>query len=930
MRSARNATVVEPCRIQLSLVNADDPLKTSGPDAIADALERPSGAHFVRCALQINPYHYAESYRNSPNDGDPQSYATSLVKRARELGIEVLAITDHNSVQDVAAFREAANGSGVTVLPGFELESTDGIHVLCIYDSNVATDQLDRFLGEFGVLDPEPSREACSKDFATILETVASQDGIAVAAHATASKGLFQALKGSARALAWNNENLLAIQIPSSIDALNEGERSIIRNEVPEYERAYQAGKRQAIAVVNAKDVDCLDHLEHDGATTWIKFAGRPSVEGLRQAFLDPDSRVRLNSDEEPEEHSELEAIAWEGGGFLDGGAIHFNRNLNVLIGGRGTGKSTVIESIRYALDLEPVGDEARNAHHDIVRHVLRSGTKVSLVVRSLHPAERRYRIERTVPNPPIVRDDYGQVSNLRPIDVLPSVEVFGQHEISELTRSGHKLTQLLDRFTRADADLGARKTSIQRELRTSSKAILEADEELASIEERLAELPQLEETLERFQEAGLEDRLRDQSLLVRESRIVDSISERLQPVREILATLRQELPLDRAFVSSRALADLPGAPILDATNAVLQELSDALESVAEQIESSLTHAERDIAKVTSKWSEHKSVIDEKYETILRDLQKSAVDGEEFIRLRRSIENLRPLENRRATLKKLHSEETQRRRNLLDEWEGVKSKQFRELSRAAKRVNKRLKGYVKVEVSAAGDRTPLTSLLRDEIGGRLDVAIRSLESAEDLSLTDLVARCRSGAADLTEHYGITRQQAENITSAGESTLMKIEELELLPTTELLLNTSGNTGDESWQSLGKLSKGQKATAVLLLLLLESEAPLIIDQPEDDLDNRFISEVIVEKMRENKRQRQFVFSTHNANIPVLGDAELILGLDAKGDVDDSDVEGRAFLRPEHMGSIDTPSVRALVEEILEGGKEAFERRRRKYGF
>ena len=400
--------------------------------------------------------------------------------------------------------------------------------------------------------------------------------------------------------------------------------------------------------------------------------------------------------------------------------------------------------------------------------------------------------------------------------------------------------------------------------------------------------------------------------------------------MREILATLRQELPLDRAFVSSRALADLPGAPILEATNAALQELSDALESVAEQFESALEQAGQRIDTITSDWSEHKSVIDEQYEAILRDLQKAAVDGEEFMRLQRSIENLRALEGPRAALKKLRSEETQRRRNLLDEWEDAKAGQFRELSRAAKGVSKRLKGYVKVKVSAAGDRTPLTDLLRDEIGGRLNVAIQKLESAEDLSLTELVARCRSGAAELTKHYGITGQQAENIAGAGESTLMKIEELELLPTTDLLLNTSGNTADESWQSLNKLSKGQKATAVLLLLLLQSDAPLIIDQPEDDLDNRFISEVIVEKMRDNKRQRQFVFSTHNANIPVLGDAELILGLDAKGDVDDGDVEGRAFLRPEHMGSIDTASVRALVEEILEGGKEAFERRRRKYGF
>ena len=905
-------------------------MDTSEPDVIAGALKQPSGAHFVRCALQVNPHHYNQSYRNTSNDGDAREYAASLVEKAQDLGIGVLAITDHNSVQDVKAFREVASGTDVTVLPGFELESTDGIHVLCIYDSDTTTDQLNRLLGEFGIRKTEPSRDNCSHDFATVLEMVSSQGGVAIAAHAVGEKGLFKALHKSARALAWKNESLLAIQIPSSIDKLNEGERSIIRNDEPEYARPYKAGQRQAIAVVNAKDVASVSDLSEEGATTLIKFAGQPSVEGLRQAFLDPDSRVRLNTDEEPEEHSELAAIAWEGGGFLDGGAIHFNPNLNVLVGGRGTGKSTVIESIRYALDIEPAGDEARNAHRDIVRHVLRSGTKVSLLVCSLHPAERRYRIERTVPNPPVVRNDEGEILNLRPIDILPRVEVFGQHEISELTRSGSKLTLLLDRFVRSDADLDARKASIQRGLQASRAAILEADDELASIDERLAELPRLEETLERFQEAGLEERLKDQSLLVREGRIVESISERLQPVHEVLATLRQELPLDRAFLSQRSLADLPGAPILDKTNLVLTELSDALESAAQQIENALERAKQGIGTITAEWSEHKSTIDQQYEAILRELQESAVDGEEFIRLRRSIESLRPLKERRGALEKLRTEEIQRRRNLLDEWEDVKATQFRELSKAAKRVSKRLKGYVRVDVTAAEDRTPLTNLLRGEVGGRLDVAIRQLEAAEDLSLTDLAARCRAGAAELTKHYGITRQQAESIAGAGESTLMKIEELELPPTTELLLNTSGSASEESWQSLSKLSKGQKATAVLLLLLLESDAPLIVDQPEDDLDNRFISEVIVEKMRESKRQRQFVFSTHNANIPVLGDAELILGLDARGDVGDGDFEGRAFLSPEHMGSIDTPAVRTLVEEILEGGKEAFERRRRKYGF
>ena len=115
-------------------------------------------------------------------------------------------------------------------------------------------------------------------------------------------------------------------------------------------------------------------------------------------------------------------------------------------------------------------------------------------------------------------------------------------------------------------------------------------------------------------------------------------------------------------------------------------------------------------------------------------------------------------------------------------------------------------------------------------------------------------------------------------------------------------------------------------MLLLLLLESDAPLIVDQPEDDLDNRFITEGIVPKMREEKRSRQFLFSTHNANIPVLGDAELILGLTAMGEAG----VGNAQIAAEHMGSIDSQPIQELVKDLLEGGKDAFETRRLKYGF
>ena len=231
-----------------------------------------------------------------------------------------------------------------------------------------------------------------------------------------------------------------------------------------------------------------------------------------------------------------------------------------------------------------------------------------------------------------------------------------------------------------------------------------------------------------------------------------------------------------------------------------------------------------------------------------------------------------------------------------------------------------------VEVTAAGDRAPLFRLLRDEIGGRLVETIDGLEQAQDLSLRQFVDALRKGVEAVQEIYVIPAAQAERLTKTTHNVLMKIEELELLPITTIQLNTAPAGTPPNWRVLEELSKGQKATAVLLLLLLESDAPLIIDQPEDDLDNRFITEGIVPKMREEKRSRQFLFSTHNANIPVLGDAELILGITAMGEAG----LGKAQIAREHMGSIDSQPVRELVEDLLEGGKDAFETRRLKYGF
>ncbi|MGQ0655059.1 MAG: AAA family ATPase, partial [Betaproteobacteria bacterium] len=401
-----------------------------------------SGAQFFRCALQVNPHHYANTYRGQKNTGaDEVAYVKAIVEKAHSLEIEALAITDHNHVGGIQAFRDAAGSFGIAVFPGFEVSSREGIHILCLYDIDTPIPSLERYLGQLGITDTAPQSTLSKCSFSQVLETVADQGGLTVAAHVTLDDGCLRNLSGQSRIAAWRDPNLLAIQIPGSVADLPQDYKAIVQNKNPDYRRQPPAGRDLAVAVVNAKDVTKPDDLADPSATCWIKMS-RPSLEALRQAFLDPESRVRLNSDPAPEEHTEITEIAWEGG-FFGGGRLRFNDNLNVLIGGRGTGKSTIVESLRYVLQTEPLGADAQKAHTNIIRDVIRSGTKISVRVRTRSPDTRDYLIERTVPNPPTVREASGSIARVAPRDILPRVEVLGQHEIAELAKQPEKLTQL-------------------------------------------------------------------------------------------------------------------------------------------------------------------------------------------------------------------------------------------------------------------------------------------------------------------------------------------------------------------------------------------------------------------------------------------------------------------------------------------------------
>jgi DNA repair ATPase RecN len=893
-------------------------VETTLPPLLSEALERPRGARFHRVALQVNPFEYVERHSKQSAYASEAEYNDAIVAACLEHKVEAIAITDHFRVASSASLAKHARAADIAVFPGFEAVSKEGVHLLCLFDPSRPLKEVERIIGECGVLDERTESPVGKLDVEELLAKAKDWDAVFVAAHATlAQGGLLRKLTGQSRKRVWCSPHLQAIAIPGPVKDLPQDLRTIVRSK-GDY-------AREQIAVLNASDVCGPEDLARNQSWSWVKMTD-VTIDGLRQAVLDPDSRIRLASDPVPDEHTEFVALAWEGG-FLDGLSIHFSENLNVLIGGRGAGKSTIVESLRYVLGSEPLGDEARRLHDGIVRNVLQSGTKVSLLACTRRPGSSWYVIERTVPNPPVVKDGNGDVVDVQPLELLRGTEVFGQHEISELTKSEERLTRLLDRFVDQDDSLERRKVSIHRELVRTRRQLVEAQQDLAGVRERLGALPGLQDTLKRYRAAGVEERLGEQSLLVREERVLTTADERVAQAREALEQLERELVLDRAFLSDRSLEELPAKELLNSLTASFDAFNKAVGAAAGSLHSEMIKLELAIAEVRKKWSVRQQKVTAAYEKILRELQKERVDGDEFIRLRRRIEELQPLRDREQVVQRSVAELEQRRRNLLAEWDDLRTSEFQALQRAAKRVSKALERRIRVTVRFSGDRSPLAALLKKRISGRLSETIDALMAETDLSLRELASAARGGREMLAARYKLAPAQAEKLAAASAEVLMEIEELDLPPTTQIELNVAPDGGRAQWQPLGDLSTGQKATAVLLLLLHESSVPLVVDQPEDDLDNRFITEGIVPRMREEKRRRQFVFSTHNANIPVLGDAELILGLSASGEGGD---RGHAEIPDQYVGSIDSEPVRELVEELLEGGRAAFETRRRKYGF
>lgn len=874
-------------------------------------------ARFWRCALQVNPVGYNSTYRGGDHGMSEADYNQALLQKCLELGIKVVGVADHGSVDSIDALRNALVPHDIVVFPGFEIASTEKIHMVCLFPEGTTKDQLNRYLGNLKLTDTEekvrPSKLGCIQ----LAEAIKDLGGFWYAAHATQASGiLFQRSVHT-----WQRSDLVrAAQIPGSIDDLPQEYRNIVLNTDPNWRR------ERPIAIINAKDVTKPSDLDEDGATCWIKMT-KPTFDAFKVAFLDPESRIRLNSQKPEETAGE---IVWMtiSGGYLDGVEIFFSRHLNTVIGGRGTGKSTLLECLRYVLDVPPKGKQAHKLHLDIIKENLgKASGRIEVEVVSSSQHGKRYRVSRRYGELPIVRDEGGNVSTLQPRDLLPGIDIYGQNEIYELAQDEQSRVQLLDRFLPNDGEYAQRNSILKKRLQENQQKVVKSLGEVDDLKAQIARLPKLVEQLQGFQALGIQEKLARTPLFARERQIAERAHEEVRRLQDGIVAMQDNLP-DLAFISDKALEDLPNAALLGPARTILANLRQGFERHISELKVAWATGEQQLAAQLALWRQSIAQGEAELEKALRSLPATAGrSGQEvgtaYQRLLQDIERIRPLETRLANHDKLLESQQQERRNLLAELSDLRDQRTRSLQSAAKRLNRRLEGKLKVEVVGEADRTPLKSfLLECRLEGVGEKRLAWIDDIDTISPSALAQAIRHGSSILQNDWRITPLVADALAKLPASRLMELEALELDHRVVIALNVAHGQAEATFRPLDKLSTGQQCTAILHMLLLENVDPLIMDQPEDNLDNAFIAERIVHELRVAKTSRQFLFATHNANIPVFGDAEWIGVFTA--------ADNHGALTFDAQGSIDVPVIRDQVANILEGGRDAFIQRKEKYEF
>jgi DNA repair ATPase RecN len=866
-----------------------------------------SGARWVRAALQVNPYGYKGPVSPDQGFSSEEQYNSALLDKCEAEGIELIAVTDHWSVESALGLIAASADRDIAVLPGFEANTSEGIHLLVIFEAGTETTEVNAAIGACGAT-PGCDNGSLGHPYDKIMRDMTAHGALVIPAHANVdSSGMLANRTGNPLVNMIKHSDLHAIGISPSVAPTKD--QALIFGGTKPFDRPH------SVAEIFADDICHPDKLAEPGSTTWFK-ASEPCLASLKHAVRIPVTRVSTNN---PELNPQVlfTRLSWVGG-FLGGVEIYFSGDLTAMIGGRGTGKSTVIESIRYVLGLDPIGDAAKRDHLAVIERVLGSGTVIKLEVQAISPSQGRFTIQRAVHDPPVVLDAAGTRTNLKPNDIVGEIEIFGQHELAEVAQDKSHVAQMIERIAGEAKDEDAL-SKVKRELRNNRNKLEQLEEEERRLADELADLPRLQEAVDHFRTSGWVAQLNEKERLDKDSAVFVEGSRRVENAKADLGSLRLR---DIASRLGSGFEDIDSSPQKEELRKVVEALSTAAETItaaASQIDDTLDFANRSVESAQVAWTTATQAQVDEHAELLRKLKHAGHDPDGYLTFTKRLGELRvkvpELTGIRQQLADLKIARTQ----LLGRLDDIETAEKRRLNDAIRRSNAATGGAVIVKPTASSERSHMKDVINTRVSKQRSRLIEAVE-ADNFSARAFVAAAREGKQRLEEKYDIKGAQADAIFEAGERFLRQFEELAVPSAVDVLLDI-GTDGKHEYRTLDDLSKGQKATALLLLLLSAAETPLIIDQPEDDLDNRFVYDQVVDRIRKLKGSRQIIVSTHNANVPVLGDAELIVTLESDGT--------KGWLKEGCTGSLDRTAVKDIAEQILEGGRAAFDARRHLYG-
>lgn len=872
----------------------------------------------------------------SAADRDAQNWA-AWASAETSAGLDAVAVTDHNSALGIDAIRgEASAIAGAPVIfPGAEITANDGTHLLFVFDPGCTQQHVEELLTLARIpIEQRGTPDARSPLSVEQLLDLDCDQKVILGAHVNGPAGLLEH-DGQQRFAELNHLRLAAVEVDPrrSLDTTwIDGSRREIERVIPQ--------------------IWCSDSHAFDEAGrrfTWMKMT-RPDIEGLRLSLLDGSESLRPAAKEDPgnpNKHADcaIESITVRKAMYMGRSeplTVELNPWLNAVIGSRGTGKSTLIDLLRATLRREPElndggGESSLRASYDkrlrippnrYEEGLLTPETQVEVTYRK-DGARFVLSWDRQGETQPISRlEGHQRISEDGDIRERFPIRIYSQKQLFDLAKEPHALLTVIDDSAEVRGPELAR---LIREAETRYLALCAEARALrtqaADLPARIAMLADVRRKLEVLQQGGHAKALNDYRARRQQDGTWDSIQETvIEAIGAVsraadgnLAVADLDLKLEQDDDAATAALRRAHERLRVVVSNLRQTVLDAVERAHAEIEG--VRAGRDAAE----WREAVNASEREYQKVISQLAEAGIaNPDEY---RDLIQRSTALEQDIATREKRQGTADEREREAAAEL-----KRYRELrdeltQRRRQFAGKTSSDQIKVEIKGYALSEGLEDLLRSALSiPRFDddyhAVVRQIvptagQPWDFESLDRLVARLREVIADPRKQWDTQDRRFE--TALRKLQPERVDRVALILPEDSVEVSFRDPRDANgrWRALAQGSPGQQTAALLAFVLGYGREPIILDQPEDDLDNTLIYELLVRRLRETKPERQILVVTHNPNIVVHGDAELVVSLVSRG----------GQTQVDFAGGLQEKKAREEICRVMEGGRQAFETRYRR---